>query len=108
MDSPPPSGTEVLALVIVGALSGAINALKRFSAKGVPQSILIGATEGIIALFVTIITYMILRSMEPEVFGWKLDTFGKIGISGAVAHLGLRQSIRFALRLAGEQEKKST
>lgn len=107
MDTPPPSGTELIALMVVGALAGAVNALKRFSAKGVPQSILIGATEGITALFVTIITYMILRSMEPELLGWKLDTFGMIGISGAVAHLGLRQSIRYASRLAGEQEKKS-
>lgn len=101
----PPSSTELIALMAVGSLAGIVNALRRFSAKGAAQSLLIGAAEGMTALFITIITYMILRSMEPALLGWKLDSFGMIGISGAVAHIGLRQSIRYVLRFAQEKDQ---
>jgi hypothetical protein len=100
MNIEPPGIWDWLLLVGVGALAGSINGLRRYAQRGQKESILVGAIEGATALFVTITCFLILYSVLPLAFGINLSSLGLIGISGAVAHIGLRQSIRMALRIA--------
>lgn len=96
----PPNTWEWLLLLLVGALAGAVNALRSYAARGTPQALLVGAVEGATALFATIVTFLILHSFVPAMSGVQIPVLGEIGVSGAVAHIGLRQTIRLALRLA--------
>lgn len=96
----PPNTVEWLILLVVGSLAGAVNALKRYAQQGTAQSILVGAVEGATALFVTIVTFLIMHSFVQVVFSIRIPVLGMIGISGAVAHIGMRQTIRFVLRFA--------
>jgi len=100
MNIEPPGIWDWLLLVGVGGLAGAINGLRRYAQKGQKETILVGAIEGVTALFVTITSFLILYSVLPPVFGISLPPLGLIGISGAIAHIGLRQTIRMALRVA--------
>lgn len=96
----PPDTLEWLLLLVVGALAGAVNALRSYAAKGTPQALIVGAVEGATALFATLVAFLILHSFVPAMFGVQIPVMGEIGLSGAVAHIGLRQSIRMVLRLA--------
>lgn len=96
----PPNTFEWLILLVVGSLAGAVNALKRYADQGKAQSVLVGAVEGGTALFVTIVTFLILHSFVQAFFNIHIPVLGMIGISGAVAHIGMRQTIRFVLRFA--------
>lgn len=96
----PPNTWEWLLLLMVGALAGAVNALRTYARLGTPQAMIVGAVEGATALFATIVTFLILHSFVPAMFGMQIPVLGMIGLSGAVAHIGLRQSIRLALRMA--------
>jgi hypothetical protein len=100
MNIEPPGVWDWLLLVGVGALAGAINGLRSYAQKGRKESLLVGAIEGATALFVTITSFLILYSVLPVVFGISLPPLGLIGVSGAIAHIGLRQTIRMALRIA--------
>jgi 4-amino-4-deoxy-L-arabinose transferase-like glycosyltransferase len=96
----PPNFLEWMLLLLVGALAGAVNALRRYATKGTPQALIVGAVEGATALFATIVTFLILHSFLPAMFGIQIPVLGMIGLSGAVAHIGLRQTIRLVLRIA--------
>lgn len=96
----PPNAWEWVLLLLVGALAGAVNALRGYAAKGTPQAMLVGAVEGATALFATLVMFLILHSFVPAMFGVQIPVLGAIGLSGAVAHIGLRQTIRLALRFA--------
>lgn len=96
----PPNTWEWIMLLLVGALAGAVNALRTYAAKGTPQAMIVGSVEGATALFATIVTFLILHSFVPAIFGVQIPALGIIGLSGAVAHIGLRQTIRLALRIA--------
>lgn len=100
MNIEPPGTAEYLVLIVVGSLAGAINALRSYAAKGTRQALLVGAVEGATALFVTITSFLILHSLIPVMFGVTVPALGLIGLSGAIAHIGLRQAIRLALRMA--------
>lgn len=94
----PPGLWDWVLLVLIGALAGAVNGLRSFAQRGKTERLIVGAVEGATALFVTVTTFLILHSVVPAVFGVVIPTIGLIGISGATAHLGLRQTIRMVLR----------
>lgn len=96
----PPNAWEWMLLLLVGALAGAVNALRSYAKKGTPQAVLVGAVEAATALFATIVSFLILHSFVPAMFGVQIPTIGMIGLSGAVAHIGLRQTIRLVMRVA--------
>lgn len=105
MNIEPPQTLDWVLLVMVGALAGAINALRSYASRGTKQAVLVGAVEGATALFVTITSFLILYSLLPVAFGVHLPALGLIGLSGAIAHIGLRQAIRLALRMADSATK---
>lgn len=105
MNIEPPGTLEWILLIVVGALAGAVNALRSYASKGTKQAILIGAVEGATSLFVTVTSFLILHSLLPVILGVSLPALGLIGLSGAIAHIGLRQAIRFALRMADQATK---
>ena len=105
-------------LMIVGALSGAINALKASQQTGVNtrQMALIWAVEEATALFVTVNTFLVLHSFLPlliamlsrffpESSAINVPTLGLIGLSGWVAHVGLWNCI---LLVRGMRERRKT
>jgi hypothetical protein len=94
----PPGAGDWILLVLIGALAGAVNGLRTFAERGKTERAIVGAVEGATALFVTITTFLILHSVVPVVFGVNIPVIGLIGISGATAHIGLRQTIRMVLR----------
>ncbi|OYW62742.1 MAG: hypothetical protein B7Z31_00280 [Rhodobacterales bacterium 12-65-15] len=98
MNIEPPGLWDWLLLIVVGALAGAINGLRSFSERGKTERLIVGAVEGATALFVTITTFLILHSVVPVMFNVVIPSIGLVGISGAVAHLGLRQTIRMVMR----------
>lgn len=102
MNIQPPGTLEWIALLLVGALAGAINTLRSYASRGTKQTLLVGAVEGATALFVTVVSFLILHSLLPVILGVRLPALGLIGLSGAIAHIGLRQSIRLALRMADQ------
>lgn len=104
MQIEPPGLLDWLLLTLVGALAGSINALRGYASRGAKERLIVGAVEGATALFVTITTFLILHSVLPVAFGVTLPPLGLIGISGVVAHIGLRQSIRLALRVVDEKK----
>lgn len=106
MNIEPPATLEWIALLIVGALAGAINTLRSYAQRGTRQALLVGAVEGATALFVTVVSFLILHSLLPVILGVSLPALGLIGLSGAIAHIGLRQSIRLALRIADQATKE--
>lgn len=106
MNIEPPGTLEWIALLIVGALAGAINTLRSYAQRGTKQALLVGAVEGATSLFVTVVSFLILHSLLPVILGVSLPALGLIGLSGAIAHIGLRQSIRLALRIADQATKE--
>lgn len=106
MNIEPPGTLEWIALLLVGALAGAINTLRSYAQRGTKQALLVGAVEGATSLFVTVVSFLILHSLLPVILGVSLPALGLIGLSGAIAHLGLRQSIRLALRIADNATKE--
>ncbi len=100
MNIEPPGTLEWVTLLMVGALAGVVNGLRGYAKRGPAERLIVGAVEGATALFVTITTFLILYSVLPVAFGVSIPSLGLVGISGAVAHLGLRQTIRLALRIA--------
>lgn len=100
MNIDPPNAWEWILLLLVGALAGGVNALRSYAQKGTPQALVVGAVEGATALFATIVSFLILHSFVPAMFGVQIPTLGMIGLSGAAAHIGLRQTIRLVLRVA--------
>lgn len=107
MNIEPPGTLEWSLLLIVGALAGAVNGLRGYAQRGKTERLIVGAVEGATALFVTITTFLILYSVLPVAFGVHIPALGLVGISGAVAHIGLRQSIRMALRIADRNTRES-
>lgn len=107
MNIEPPETWDWILLTLVGALAGAINALRGYAQRGKAERLIVGAVEGATALFVTITTFLILHSVLPVAFGVQIPALGLVGISGAVAHLGLRQSIRLVLRMADRTTQES-
>lgn len=105
MNIEPPGTLDWILLIVVGALAGAVNALRSYASKGTKQAVLIGAVEGATSLFVTVTSFLILHSLLPAILGVSLPALGLIGLSGAIAHIGLRQAIRFALRIADQATK---
>ena len=106
MNIEPPGLMEWSLLLLVGALAGATNALRSFSTRGMRQAMIVGAVEGTTALFVTITVFLILYSVLPIMAGIVIPPLGLIGISGAVAHIGLRQTIKMILRIVESTVKK--
>lgn len=104
MNIEPPGTLDWFLLTLVGALAGSINALRGYASRGAKERLIVGAVEGATALFVTITSFLILHSVLPVVFGVVIPPLGLIGISGVVAHIGLRQSIRLALRVVDEKK----
>lgn len=100
MNIEPPGALDWLLLIVMGALAGAVNGLKSFAERGKTERLVVGAVEGATALFVTVTTFLILHSFLPLVAGINVPPLGLIGLSGAVAHIGLRQTIRMVLRMA--------
>jgi hypothetical protein len=100
MNIEPPGVGDWILLVLIGALAGAVNGLRSFAERGKTEKLIVGAVEGATALFVTVTTFLILHSVVPVVFGVTIPTIGLIGISGATAHIGLRQTIRLILRVS--------
>jgi hypothetical protein len=98
MNIEPPGTWDWLLLMVVGALAGTVNGLRSYAKRGKAESLLVGAVEGATALFVTVTTFLILHSLLPVIFGLTVPTLGLIGLSGATAHIGLRQTIRLVLR----------
>lgn len=105
MNIEPPGTLDWILLIVVGALAGAVNALRSYASKGTKQAVLIGAVEGATSLFVTVTSFLILHSLLPVILGVTIPALGLIGMSGAIAHIGLRQAIRFALRIADQATK---
>lgn len=99
MNIEPPGLWDWLLLVVVGALAGAINGLRSYSERGKTERLVVGAVEGATALFVTVTSFLILHSVIPALFQVSIPSIGLIGISGAIAHIGLRQTIRMVLRV---------
>jgi len=98
-------------LTIVGALSGAINALKASQAIGVNkrQMALIWIVEEATALFVTISTFLVLHSFLPLLIVMLSRFFPAAAalniLSGWVTHLGLWNCI---LLVRGMRERRKT
>lgn len=106
MNIDPPNTVEYIMLVVMGGFAGVVNALRSYAARGTKQALLVGAVEGASALFVTITSFLILHSLLPVILGVNLPALGLIGLSGAIAHIGLRQAIRLALRIADQATKE--
>lgn len=105
MNIEPPGALDWLLLIVVGALAGAVNALKSYSERGPAQRLILGAVEGATALFVTIVSFLVLHSVLPTLTGIQLPSLGAIGLSGMVAHLGLRKTIRLVHRMTDGASK---
>lgn len=102
----PPNTWEWILLLVVGALAGAVNAMRIYAAKGASQALIVGAAEGATAVFATLVVFLILHSFVPAMFGVQIPVLGAIGLSGAAAHIGLRQTIRLALRVAENSSRE--
>lgn len=100
MQIEPPGALEWAMLILVGALAGAVNALRSFACESKSRRLVVGAMEGATALFVTIVSFLVLHSTLPAAFGLNIPPLGLIGMSGAIAHIGLRQTIRWLMRVA--------
>jgi hypothetical protein len=98
MNIEPPALWDWIILILVGSLAGAVNALRGYAQRGRAERLVVGAVEGATALFVTVTTFLILHSVLPVAFGISIPSLGLIGLAGAVAHIGLRQTIRMVLR----------
>lgn len=106
MQIEPPNAWEWMLLLLVGALAGAVNALRGYASQGTRQALLVGAVEGATALFATLVVFLVLHSFVPAMFGMQMPVLGAIGLSGAVAHIGLRQTIRLVLRIAENTQQR--
>ena len=104
MNIEPPGTTEWILLIAVGALAGMVNGLRSYAQRGKAERLIVGAVEGATALFVTVTSFLILHSVLPAAFGLHIPPLGLIGISGAVAHIGLRQTIRMVIRATEERD----
>jgi uncharacterized membrane-anchored protein len=104
MNIDPPGTENWLLLLLVGLLAGAVNALRGYAMQSRAERLIVGILEGATALFVTIVTFLILHSVLPAVFGVTLPPLGLIGISGMVAHIGLRQSVRLAMQIVERRQ----
>lgn len=104
MNIEPPGTLEWIALLVVGALAGAINTLRSYAQRGTKRSPLVGAVEWVSAFFVTITSFLILYFLSPAILGVSLHPFGAIGLSGGIAHLGLRQAILLARGITATKE----
>lgn len=116
MSIDPPTALNWILLTIVGALAGAINALKAVQKTGLNlrQMALIWAVEEATALFVTANTFLVLHSFLPlliavlsrffpEASAINVPTIGLIGLSGWVTHVGLWNCI---LLVRGIRERR--
>lgn len=106
MNMEPPSGIDWTVLLLVGALAGAVNAMRSYAAEGQKRAMLLGAIEGATALFVTVVSFLIMHTFIPIMFGVSPHVLGLIGLSGAIAHIGLRQAIKLAIRMADSATDK--
>ena len=102
MNIEPPAGLDWALLLVVGAIAGAINALKAIQKKGLNlhQMILIWAVEVITAMFVTMNTFLmldgflplfiaVLANYFPGAFAVRIPKLALIGLSGWLTHVGL-------------------
>lgn len=97
MTSRIPSNVEIALLFVVGAMAGAIGALQEYRKGGPRQSFIIGALEGLTAVFATVVSFLCLWSFLPVFIDRDVHNLGLIGLSGAIAHMGLRKTIRYLL-----------
>lgn len=102
----PPGMMDWMLLSIVGILAGVVNALRRYKERGEKEAAILWAVEISTAMFVTVISFLILYAFVPVALGLNLRTLGLIGVSGLIAHIGIRQAIRFALKIADNATKE--
>ncbi len=106
MNIEPPGTWDWIALTLIASAGGAVSALRRYARESKSTRLVLGAAEGATAIFVTITSFLILRSLLP-LSGWQVPDLGLIGVSGAIAHVGLRQAISWLLRVAEAVEKSA-
>lgn len=106
MNIEPPAAWDWILLGIVGMLAGVVNTLKRYRERGEKEAALLWAVEVSTAMFVTVVSFLILYAFVPVTLGMNLRTLGLIGLSGLIAHVGIRQAIRFALKIADNATKE--
>lgn len=100
-----PGTLEYITLVAVAGLAGAINALRSYASPGTRQPLIVAAVEWASAFFITVTSFLMLHFLSPAILGVNLHPFGSIGLSGIVAHLGLRQAILLARGITRDGDK---
>ena len=105
MNIEPPGTLEYILLVAVAGMAGAINALRSYASPGTKRPLIVVAVEWSSAFFITVTSFLILHFLSPSILGVNLNAFGSIGLSGIIAHLGLRQSILLARGICVRDEK---
>lgn len=105
MNIEPPGTMEYIALVAVAGGAGAVNALRSYARPGTKQPLIVGAVEWASAFFITVTSFLILHFLSPAILGVSLPALGSIGLSGAIAHLGLRQAILLARGICDREKE---
>lgn len=103
MNIEPPGTLEYILLVAVAGVAGAINALRSYASPGTKQPLIVAAVEWASAFFITVTSFLILHFLSPAILGVNLHALGSIGVSGIVAHLGLRRAILLARVITGDK-----
>lgn len=100
-----PGTLEYIALVAVAGGAGAINALRGYARPGTKQPLIVAAVEWASAFFITVSSFLVLHFLSPAILGVSLHVYGSIGLSGIIAHTGIRQSILLARGICVKDEK---
>lgn len=104
MNIEPPGLWDWIALTLIASIGGAVSALRTYARESPATRLILGAAEGATVIFVTITSFMVLRSVLPH-FNLQVPDLGLAGLSGWIAHLGLRNTIRLLLRISESSGK---
>lgn len=104
MNIEPPGLWDWIALTLIASIGGAVSALRTYARESRSTRVVLGAAEGATFIFVMITSFLILRTVLPN-FSLQVPDLGLAGVSGWIAHLGLRNTILILLRVAESSDK---
>jgi hypothetical protein len=110
MDNTPDTTNWVL-LSAVALIGGGINALKAYRSKSSFGDWVVWILEFLTTIFVTWLSYLMLSDFWPLIYDlirlfapslpkeMRLPVAGLVALSGGIAHMGLRGTIKLILRI---------
>ena len=104
MQIEPPGLWDLIALTLIASIGGAVSALRTYARENRATRLVLGAAEGATFIFVMITSFLILRTVLPH-FSLQIPDLGLAGVSGWIAHLGLRNTIIMLLRITESSGK---